>query len=159
MLGECVALAESSITDLRTLSYLLHPPMLDETGLGSAVRWYATGFAKRSGLEVRIDIPPEIERFPHEVEIAVFRLVQEGLINILRHANTDRAAVRLRSEPGRLVTEVQDWGTGMPAEDESVYGVGLSGMRERIEQLGGTLHIRSGPDGTTITAILPVVAR
>lgn len=159
MLGECVALAESSITDLRTLSYLLHPPMLDETGLGSAVRWYATGFAKRSGLEVRIDVPPEIERFPHEVEIAVFRLVQEGLINILRHANTDRAAVRLRSEPGRLVTEVQDWGTGMPAEDESVYGVGLSGMRERIEQLGGTLHIRSGPDGTTITAILPVVAR
>ena len=159
MLEECVALAESSITDLRTLSYLLHPPMLDETGLGSAVRWFATGFAKRSGLEVRIDVPPEVERFPHEVEITVFRLVQEGLINILRHANTDRALVRLCSEPGRLITEVQDWGTGMEADDVTVFGVGLSGMHERIEQLGGTLRIRSGPDGTTITAVLPVAAR
>src|SRR5262245_28770885 len=88
MLEECGALAETSITDLRTLSYLRHPPMLDETGLASAVRWYAGGFAKRSGLVVRIDVPPEIQRFPHELEIAVFRLVQEGLINILRHANT-----------------------------------------------------------------------
>jgi PAS domain S-box-containing protein len=157
MLEECVALAESSITDLRTLSYLLHPPMLDETGLASAVRWYVAGFAKRSGLAVRIDVPDGIQRFPHEVEIAVFRLVQEGLINVLRHANTDRAAVRLGAEPGRLIAEVQDWGTGMATNDETVFGVGLSGMRERIEQLGGVLQIRSGPDGTTITAVLPVV--
>jgi PAS domain S-box-containing protein len=158
MLEECVALAESSITDLRTLSYLLHPPMLDETGLASAVRWYADGFAKRSGLAVGIDVPAEIQRFPHEVEIAVFRLVQEGLINILRHANTDRAAVRLSSQTDRLIVEVQDWGAGMAANDEAVFGVGLSGMRERIEQLGGILEIRSGPDGTTITAVLPVAA-
>lgn len=159
LLEECVALVESSITDLRTLSYLLHPPMLDETGLGSAVRWYAAGFGKRSGLAVDIDTPAEIERFPPEVEIAVFRLVQEGLINILRHANTDRAAVRLRTESGRLVAEVQDWGIGMVAEDVTGFGVGLSGMRERIEQLGGTLRIRSGPDGTTVTAVLPAAAR
>jgi PAS domain S-box-containing protein len=159
LLEECVALVESSITDLRTLSYLLHPPMLDETGLGSAVRWYATGFGKRSGLAVDIDTPAEIERFPPEVEIAVFRLIQEGLINILRHANTDRAAVRLRTESGRLLAEVQDWGIGMVAEDVTVFGVGLSGMRERIEQLGGTLRIRSGPDGTTVTAVLPAAAR
>jgi PAS domain S-box-containing protein len=159
LLEECVALAESSITDLRTLSYLLHPPMLDETGLGSAVRWYAAGFAKRSGLALRIDVPAEVERFPHEVEIAVFRLVQECLINILRHANSDRAAVCLRTEPGRLLVEVQDWGTGMAADDETGFGVGLAGMRERIEQLGGTLAIRSGTGGTTITASLPVVAR
>jgi PAS domain S-box-containing protein len=158
MLEECVTLAESSITDLRTLSYLLHPPMLDETGLASAVRWYAAGFAKRSGLTVRIDVPAEIQRFPHEVEIAVFRLVQEGLINILRHARTDRAAVRVGTEPGRLSVEVQDWGGGM-APDEAGYGVGLSGMRERIEQLGGILQIRSGPDGTTLSALLPVIAR
>jgi PAS domain S-box-containing protein len=158
LLEECVTLADSSITDLRTLSYLLHPPMLDEAGLGSAVRWYAAGFAKRSGLAVRIDVPAEIERFPEEIEIALFRLVQECLINILRHANTDRAAVRLRTEPGRLIAEVQDWGTGMAAEDEAVFGVGLSGMRERIEQLGGTLRIRSGRDGTTVTAALPVAA-
>jgi len=159
MLEECVALAESSITDLRTLSYLLHPPMLDETGLAAAVRWYAGGFAKRSGLVVRIDVPAEIQRFPQEVEIAVFRLVQEGLINILRHANTDRAAVRLSSERGRLIVEVQDWGIGMAADDETVFGVGLSGMRERVEQLGGILEIKSGPDGTTITAVLPVAAQ
>jgi len=159
MLEECVALAESSITDLRTLSYLLHPPMLDETGLASAVRWYAAGFAKRSGLAVRIDVPAEIERFPHEVEIAVFRLIQEGLINILRHASSDRAAVRLVSEPGRLIAEVQDWGIGMPTNDETAFGVGLSGMRERIEQLGGVLQIGSGPDGTMITALIPVVPR
>jgi PAS domain S-box-containing protein len=157
MLEECVALAESSITDLRTLSYLLHPPMLDETGLASAVRWFTAGFAKRSGLTVRIEVSDGIQRFPHEVEIAVFRLVQEGLINILRHANTDRAAVRLAAEPGRLIVEVQDWGTGMATNDETVLGVGLSGMRERIEQLGGVLQIRSGPGGTTITADLPVV--
>ena len=156
VLEECVALAESSISDLRTLSYLLHPPMLDETGLASAVRWYAAGFAKRSGLTVRIDVPAEIGRFAQEVEIALFRLVQECLINILRHANTDRAAVRLQTEPGRLIAEVQDWGTGMPEQDEAVFGVGLSGMRERIEQLGGTLRIRSGCDGTSVTAVLPV---
>ena len=159
MLEESVALTESAISDLRTLSYVLHPPMLDETGLGSAVRWYATGFAKRSGLAIRVDVPGEIERFPHEVEIAVFRLVQEGLINILRHADTDRAAVHLRIEPGRLVAEVQDWGKGMPADDSAGFGVGLSGMRERIEQLGGTLEIRSGPGGTTLSADLPVAAR
>ena len=158
MLEECVALAESAITDLRTLSYLLHPPMLDETGLASAVRWYAAGFAKRSGLAVASDVPAEIPRFPHEVEIAVFRLVQEGLINVLRHANTDRAAVRLGTESGRLSVEVQDWGIGMPP-DETGYGVGLSGMRERIEQLGGVLEIRSGADGTTIRALLPVMTR
>jgi signal transduction histidine kinase len=158
LLEECVTLADSSITDLRTLSYLLHPPMLDEAGLGSAVRWYAAGFAKRSGLVVRIDVPAEIERFPQEVEIALFRLVQECLINILRHAHTDRAAVRLGTEPGRLIAEVPDWGTGMAAEDEALFGVGLSGMRERIEQLGGTLRIRSGRDGTTVRAVLPVAA-
>jgi PAS domain S-box-containing protein len=155
-LEECVALADSSITDLRTLAYLLHPPMLDEAGLASALRWYAAGFAKRSGLTVRIDVPPEMERFPQEVEITLFRLVQECLINILRHASTDRAAVRLGTEAGRLIAEVQDWGTGMAADDETIFGVGLSGMRERIEQLGGVLRIRSGRHGTTVTAVLPV---
>jgi signal transduction histidine kinase len=159
MLEECVALVESSITDLRTLSYLLHPPMLDEAGLGAAVRWYATGFGRRSGLTVDIEAPAELERFAPEVEIAVYRLVQECLINILRHANTDRAAVRLRTEPGRLVAEVQDWGVGMVAEDATIFGVGLWGMRERVEQLAGTLHIRSGTDGTTITALLPTAPR
>jgi two-component system NarL family sensor kinase len=77
----------------------------------------------------------------------------------LRHANTDRAAVRLRTEPGRLVAEVQDWGVGMVAEDATIFGVGLWGMRERVEQLAGTLHIRSGTDGTTITALLPTAPR
>jgi PAS domain S-box-containing protein len=154
-LDECAALVDSSITDLRTLSYLLHPPLLDEAGLGSAVRWYAAGFAKRSGVAVRVEVSDDLRRFPQEVEIALFRLVQECLINILRHAHTATAAVRLRTERGRLVAEVQDWGRGMPAGDGERLGVGLSGMRERIEQLGGVLQIRSGGDGTTISAVLP----
>jgi PAS domain S-box-containing protein len=163
LLEESAALAERSMNDIRTLSYLLHPPFLDEVGLTSALRWFATGFAKRSGVEVRLDLPEEFGRFPQEIETTLFRMVQECLINIHRHAHSRAAAIRLRPEPERLVIEVQDWGRGMPrdarvehAADGGALGVGIAGMRERMKQLGGELEIRSGTQGTTVRALLPI---
>jgi signal transduction histidine kinase len=163
LLEESAALAERTMTDIRTLSYLLHPPFLDEVGLTSAVRWFANGFAKRSGVEVHLDLPEEFGRFPQEIETTLFRMVQECLINIHRHAHSRAAAIRLRTEPERLVIEVQDWGRGMPpdarveqAVDRAALGVGIAGMRERMKQLGGELEIRSGPQGTTVRALLPI---
>jgi PAS domain S-box-containing protein len=163
LLEESAALAERSMNDIRTLSYLLHPPFLDEVGLTSALRWFANGFAKRSGVEVHLDLPDEFGRFPQEIETTLFRMVQECLINIHRHAHSRAAAIRLRMEPGQLVIEVQDWGRGMPrdarvehAVDGGAMGVGIAGMRERMKQLGGELEIRSGAQGTTVRALLPL---
>jgi signal transduction histidine kinase len=163
LLEESAALAERSMTDIRTLSYLLHPPFLDEVGLTSALRWFANGFAKRSGVEVHLDLPEEFGRLPQEIETTLFRMVQECLINIHRHAHSRAAAIRLRTEPERLVIEVQDWGRGMPpdarvdhAVDGGALGVGIAGMRERMKQLGGELEIRSGAQGTTVRALLPL---
>jgi PAS domain S-box-containing protein len=163
LLEESAALAERSMTDIRTLSYLLHPPFLDEVGLTSAVRWFANGFAKRSGVEVHLDLPEAFGRLPQEVETTLFRMVQECLINIHRHAHSRTAAIRLRTEPERLVIEVQDWGRGMPhdarvehAAGGGALGVGIAGMRERMQQLGGELEIRSGAQGTTVRALLPL---
>jgi PAS domain S-box-containing protein len=160
-LDESITLAERSMTELRTLSYLLHPPLLDEAGLEPAIRWYVRGFAQRSGLDVRLELSDSLGRFPREVETALFRMIQECLTNVLRHAASPAAAVRVSQPPGRLVVEVQDWGSGMavPAGPRGfegpVIGVGLAGMRERIQQLGGRLEIESADRGTVVRAAVP----
>jgi two-component system NarL family sensor kinase len=162
-LTESIELAERSMSGIRTLSYLLHPPFLDEAGLPSALRWYAAGFAARSGITVDLDLPSAFERLPQDVETTLFRVVQEALINIHRHADSGTASIRLRVDGQRLTLEVEDRGHGMPPEliaqlptGGGALGVGVAGMRERLMQLGGTLDIESSDRGTTVRAQIPL---
>jgi PAS domain S-box-containing protein len=161
-LTESLELAASCSREIRTLSYLLHPPLLDELGLAAALRWYADGFAQRSGIEVALEVAPELGRLHQEVELALFRVVQESLTNIHRHSGSSRAAIHVLAAASDVVLRVVDEGRGLPvaagAEAESALagvGVGIAGMRERIRQLGGRMEIRSGREGTTVEAVLP----
>jgi signal transduction histidine kinase len=163
-LTESISLAEQAITEIRTLSYLLHPPFLDETGLLPALRWYATGFAERSGIKVELDLPESFERLPLDTETALFRIVQESLINIHRHAASETARIRLRRDARAIELEIEDRGNGISnaslgriMSGEGAAGVGIASMCERIEQLGGRLDIVSGDHGTTVRARLPLV--
>jgi two-component system, NarL family, sensor kinase len=153
-------------SDVRTLSYLLYPPFLDETGLVSALGWYAEGFSARSGVVVELDLPSSFERLDRDVETALFRVVQEALINVHRHASSQHATIRLRRTQAGLTLEVADSGRGMPAEllqqlpaGAGALGVGVAGMRERLQQLGGTLDIESGEQGTVVRARVPLAAQ
>jgi two-component system NarL family sensor kinase len=163
-LAESISLAEQAITEIRTLSYLLHPPFLDEMGLLSALRWYAAGLAERSGIKLDVKLPDHYERLPLDTETALFRIVQESLTNIHRHAGSETASIRLRRNAETLVLEIEDRGHGIPKTSlehitsrRGVVGVGIAGMCERIEQLGGRLEIKSGNRGTTVRARLPLV--
>ena len=163
LLAEGVNLIDGSIGDVRTLSYLLHPPFLDESGLLDALQWYARGFADRSGVAIDLKVPARFERLPQDVESTLFRVVQEALTNIHRHARSASARIRLRTERGSLILEITDRGRGMPADvlssvtsGSSAPGVGLAGMRERLQQLGGTLHIKSNDRGTILQATVPL---
>ena len=161
ILQESIALAEKSAQKVRTLSYLLHPPELDTLGLPGAIREYAAGLARRSGVRVDVTTAPDLGRLPREMEIALFRIVQEGLGNILRHAGSETAQIRLHRPDHHITLEIQDQGHGIPAEilakinQRRGTGVGLAGMRERLHQLGGHFEIQSSPAGTTIRATVP----
>jgi PAS domain S-box-containing protein len=162
-LNESLELAEQCSLEVRTLSYLLHPPLLEEAGLASALRWYAHGFAKRSGIEVRLEVSPEFGRLPHNVELTLYRVLQECLTNVHIHSQSKTASVRLTKNPHQIVLTVADAGRGVPPhvlERASAYapdlGVGIPGMRERMRELGGRLEVSSGPQGTTVTGILPL---
>jgi signal transduction histidine kinase len=131
-------------------------------GLASALRWYVDGFSERSKIKVDVEIPADFGRLPGEIEIAVFRIVQECLTNIHRHSGSPSAAVRIHQEGDNLVVEVRDQGKGIPREKQlqlttsSRTGVGFGGMRERVKLFGGSLQIQSEGDGTTVSAILKV---
>ena len=159
---ESLSLAEQCLREIRTLSYLLHPPLLDEAGLLSALRWYAEGFTKRSGIPVDLVVLPDMERLPADIESTLFRVVQECLTNIHRHAQCRRASIQVLPVDTEVLLQVRDDGHGIPAEKlaglsfEEV-GVGIRGMRERVRQLGGRLEIESGRFGTTVKAILPLI--
>ena len=146
--------------EIRTISHLLHPPLLDVAGLASALHWYADGFSERSKIKVDLDIPAQLPRLPDDLEIAVFRMVQECLGNVHRHSGSASCAVRVSRSEEQLIVEVQDWGCGIPQAKTSNFplsaGVGLRGMHERIQLLGGTLKIDSSEAGTIIMAILPI---
>ena len=148
---------------IRTISHLLHPPLLDETGLASALRWYVEGFSERSKIGVKLHIPSDFGRLPQEMELSIFRMVQECLTNIHRHAESPTAGICITQGDGRLIVEVEDVGKGIPLqkrlslESLAQTGVGFRGMRERLRRLGGTLEIESNGHGTRVTAILPVV--
>jgi len=151
--------------EIRTLSYLLHPPVLDELGLASAVKEYASGFSERSGIALEIDIQPNFPRMPQEAETAFFRIVQESLANIQKHSGSPTGTIRLWNGQGRVQLEIRDQGRGMAAKprgggglpEASRLGVGILGMRERMAQLGGTLEVQSNASGTAVHATIPLV--
>ena len=162
-LSENAAMVAEASKQIRTISHLLHPPLLDEAGLASALRWYVEGFSERSKIDAKLDIPKEFAGLSQEMELSIFRVVQECLTNIHRHAGSPTAGIRVTQEEACVRVEIEDAGKGIPSETESASGlsahagVGLRGMRERLRQLGGTLHIHSNGHGTRVTALLPVV--
>jgi signal transduction histidine kinase len=149
-------------SEVRTISHLLHPPLLDEAGLCSALRWYVDGFSQRSGIKVELNMPDDFGRLPAEMETAIFRVVQESLTNIHRHSGSPVAKIQL-CEPGEhVVVEIADRGKGIPPDkleemaSTGTPGVGIRGMRERLRQLGGAVDIESGKSGTVVVVKLPV---
>jgi PAS domain S-box-containing protein len=162
-LSESLELAEECSREIRTLSYLLHPPLLDEAGLGSALRWFVDGYTQRTGIHVDLEMPPQFSRLAGDVELALYRVVQEGLTNIHLHSGSKKAHVCLKCRPDQAELTVADEGRGMPpgllergGQRGGKLGVGIPGMRERIRQLGGQFEIVSGSKGTTLTAIVPL---
>jgi PAS domain S-box-containing protein len=162
-LDQCVRMVEASIVELRSMAYLLYPPMLEEMGLKSAIPWYLDGFAARSGIATTFEIDPKLQRLHRDVELALFRVLQECLTNVHRHSKGKAVDIRLTLKDSCAVLEVRDNGTGFPPEagepsDQGLMGrlgVGLRGMKERMRELGGIFELISTPQGTTITAIAP----
>jgi len=155
-------LIEGLTREIRTTSYLLHPPMLDEMGLASALGWYLEGLQQRSGLSIELNIPSDFGRLAPDVELAIFRLVQECLTNIHRHSGSKTAVIRIIRGPDKIYAEVQDHGKGMSPErfaevqsQGAGVGVGIRGMRERVRQAHGELTVDSNALGTKITATFP----
>jgi signal transduction histidine kinase len=168
ILGQLEETLQQSIREVRTVSYLLHPPLLDEVGLGPALRCYVDGYSQRSGLAVDLDVAPDVDRLPPDTELAVFRIVQEALTNVSRHSRSPTARIRLAretaSDGSNIVLTIEDAGRGMPAISNAraltgrklgARGVGLASMRERLHQLGGSLEIESAVGRTVVRAIIP----
>ena len=158
-LSESQELAELCIREVRTLSYLLHPPLLDERGLAFALQLYAEGYSERSGVALEIVIPEHFGRIPQELEIACFRLAQECLTNVHRHSGSPTARIRLEKTDAEVRLEVSDAGRGFSAgtvSEREGHGIGIQAMRERARQLGGHLEIDSSPSGTRVLAVLPL---
>ncbi|HEY2534905.1 MAG TPA: histidine kinase [Xanthobacteraceae bacterium] len=148
LLEHCARLATQCSAEIRTASYLLHPPLLDELGLLSALRWLADGFHQRSAIEIRLDLPASMHRLPPDDELCLFRIAQEALTNIHRHAASPWAAIRLKVQSNSIMLEIEDAGRGMDTETPTL-GVGLAGMRERIRQIGGIFSIEATSAGGT----------
>lgn len=163
LLETCVTLAQQGIDETRTLSYLLHPPLLDEFGFASAAKWYIDGFVKRSKIDVQFDIAKEFERMPDEIELTLFRILQESLTNIHRHSGSSTAEIVAERTPARVTLRIIDHGKGISTDILAKFrrtrggvGVGLAGMRERVEELGGKLDIRSGEQLTALEVSIPL---
>jgi signal transduction histidine kinase len=161
--SEVVALADQAINEIRTMSYLLHPPLLEEVGFRCAAEWYIEGFSKRSGIDVTFDCATERQRLPNAVETTLFRTLQESLTNVHRHSKAKQVIVRYVRQRAFTVLEIRDFGCGISAERlaglrgvNGETGVGLPGMRERLNELNGTLELESDGHGTTVRAIVPL---
>ena len=163
-LREARQLVERSIADTRTLSHLLHPPLLDEAGLVSAARWYVEGFGRRSGIATMLYLPDHLDRLPRRTETTLFRIMQEALTNVHRHSGSRAVEVSLTHKPKQIVLSVKDYGMGIPKETLDRFwktgstGVGLAGIRERLKELGGYLEIESNIDGTLLRATIPLAS-
>lgn len=162
LFAEAIHLLDQSIAETRTISHLLHPPLLDEAGLSSAAKWYLEGFAQRSGIEVKFDLPENVELLPKPVALGLFRILQESLTNIHRHSGSTKADVMLRVLPDRVDLKVRDYGKGVGPELLNSFrngknsGVGLAGMRERMRELGGELNIQACAPGTLVSVTIPL---
>jgi PAS domain S-box-containing protein len=161
--SQCQTLADQCIRDVRTLSYLLHPPMLDEAGLEDAIRHYIGGFAERTGIDVELEISPRLGRMKPGTELALFRIVQESLTNIQRHSGSSQAKVRIERDPGKITLEISDKGSGISGSlrrrnGKMLFGigVGIPSMHERVVLIGGQLDIESSSRGTTVRVTIPV---
>jgi len=162
-LKQCIRLTDDCITEVRTVSYLLYPPLLEELGLKSAIPWYLEGFSARSGISTTLEIENDFDRLPRDSELALFRVLQESLTNVHRHSDSRTAHVRLSMKDGAGVLEIEDQGKGIPPQllEQSgkdwmgAHGVGLRGMSERIRQLGGRLELESNEGGTKVSAVVP----
>jgi signal transduction histidine kinase len=166
LLSEAIQLLDQSIAETRTISHLLHPPLLDEAGFSSAAKWYLEGFAQRSGIAVKMDLPEAVGRLPKSIELGLFRILQESLTNIHRHSGSSRADVALNLFPNKVVLEVRDYGKGIPREllesfriKGTSFGVGLAGMRERVRELGGKVEIQSKSPGSSISVTVPLLEK
>jgi signal transduction histidine kinase len=162
-LKEAQELLERAISDTRTLSHLLHPPLLDEAGLASAVTWYVEGFGQRSGMKTSLEMPPDLQRLPIAIETALFRILQEALTNVHRHASSSAVDVRFCVEGSSVRLTIRDYGKGIPQnvlerfrKNGTNVGVGLAGVRERIKELGGALQIDSSNSGTLLAISIPI---
>jgi signal transduction histidine kinase len=157
-LEEAAKITKACLSEIRTISHLLHPPLLDELGLGSAVRWYVEGFASRSGIQVTTEMPEELGRLGHGVELVLFRVLQESLTNVHRHSGSKTASVKLGTDSHQAWLEVQDQGHNGVSSTSFRPGVGVTGMRERVRDLGGSLEITSDRSGTLVKAVIPLAA-
>jgi PAS domain S-box-containing protein len=160
-LQEATKATNSCISEVRTMSHLLHPPLLEELGLASAVQWYVEGFAARSGIKTDIRMPEDLGRIGNEIEIVLFRVLQESLTNIYRHSGSKAATIEIGADSQQVWLQVQDEGkaNGHGSREPFRPGVGITGMRERVKDLGGVLEIASGQMGSRVKAIIPLVSR
>ena len=162
-LREARELVDRSISDTRTLSHLLHPPLLDEAGFLSAAKWYVEGFGRRSGIAAQLALPEHLHRLPRRAETALFRILQEALTNVHRHSGSRAVDVCVSGDESRVMLTVKDYGVGVAREILDRFwrtgnvGVGLAGIRERLQELGGVLEIESNLDGTTLRVTIPVI--
>ena len=165
VVSEIARLADQALQEIRTTSYLLHPPRLDEVGFTSAAHWFVDGFAKRSGIKMSLDLATELERLPLAIETALFRVLQESLTNVHRHSGASEVEIRFQRQAEIVTLEIRDFGHGIPAAlmnrlDQlgAETGVGLAGMRERMNELNGKLEIESSDQGTSLKVIVPLLA-
>jgi signal transduction histidine kinase len=163
LLSESQASADQCIREIRTLAYVLHPPMLDEAGLEDAIRNYVEGFADRSGIKVKLDFSGDLGRLPRDMELPLFRVVQESLTNVQRHSGSRKARIRIERDPKCITLEVSDEGRKASGnrrnrgrEFLSKTGVGIPSMDERVKQIGGRMEIKFGGKGTTVRVTVPV---
>jgi PAS domain S-box-containing protein len=166
LVEHCAELAAQCSLEIRTASYLLHPPLLDELGLLSALRWLAEGFQRRSEIEVRLDLPQTMERLPPDDELSLFRVAQEALTNVHRHSASPWVAIRLTSRSDSIALEIEDAGCGLQGAfgtegdaNGTAVGVGLAGMRERIRHIGGTFSLESTTAGTRVRTTISIAGR
>jgi signal transduction histidine kinase len=160
LIDDTASVVDEMSRQLRTMSYLLHPPLLDEAGLASAVTWYVEGFATRSTIDVRLELPEDLGRLPQDMEITIFRLIQESLTNIHRHSNSKTAVIRVVRGDQEVQVEIADEGKGFTSSraggNNPRPGVGILGMKERVRRFGGTIDISSSESGARVRAKLPV---
>jgi signal transduction histidine kinase len=157
------AIMDRTLQQVRSISYLLHPPLLDEVGLQSALRWYLDGLAKRSGIETSIEVQPEeFPRLAPELETTIFRIIQEALTNVFRHADARSASVKLIRSGNEIVAIVRDDGKGVTDQilefRPGMIGVGIGGMRQRVKEFGGELRLRNAAPGTIVEVVIPIEA-